>query len=375
MRRCSSLWGIQPSLAATTSSATSTAPTPASMFLMKRSWPGTSTKPTSLPDGSVGEREAEVDGEPARLLLGEAVGIGAGEREDERRLAVVDVAGGGDDPHASPRVAPSGSGAERGDERGVVGRVDACAGRRRPRRRRPGRPRRARAGGASARRRRRRRRATPTDGIVSPGSDPPPATASVSTTLRAGDARRRSPRRGRAASSSGAVAMRQSGIDGRVAGEVRERDGLQRGEGELVGAHRPGQRMRARSSATRSARPTMTPACGPPSSLSPENVTSAAPASMAWRTPGLVAQPRRPVREPGRGLVEQAGAGVDHHRRPEPGELGHRRSVSVKPDHAVVRRVHLQDQRGVGARARARSRRAACGWWCRPRRAGSPTRP
>ena len=43
------------------------------------------------------EREAEVDGEPARLLLGEPVGVGAGEREDERRLAVVDVAGGRDD--------------------------------------------------------------------------------------------------------------------------------------------------------------------------------------------------------------------------------------------------------------------------------------
>ena len=51
--RCSSLWGIQPSLAATTKSATSTAPTPASMFLMNRTWPGTSTNPTSTPEGSV----------------------------------------------------------------------------------------------------------------------------------------------------------------------------------------------------------------------------------------------------------------------------------------------------------------------------------
>ena len=51
MRRCSSLCGIHPSLAATTNSATSTAPTPASMFLTKRSWPGTSTKPTVRPEG------------------------------------------------------------------------------------------------------------------------------------------------------------------------------------------------------------------------------------------------------------------------------------------------------------------------------------
>ena len=47
MRRCSSLWGFQPSLAATTSIATSTAPTPASMFFTNRAWPGTSTNPTS----------------------------------------------------------------------------------------------------------------------------------------------------------------------------------------------------------------------------------------------------------------------------------------------------------------------------------------
>ena len=50
--------------------------------------------------------------------------------------------------------------------------------------------------------------------------------------------------------------------------------------------------LRARASgcpasvATRSDRPTTTPAWGPPSSLSPENVTSAAPASTAWRIPG-----------------------------------------------------------------------------------------
>ncbi len=36
MRRCSSDWGFQPSVAATTNRQASTAPTPASMFLMKR---------------------------------------------------------------------------------------------------------------------------------------------------------------------------------------------------------------------------------------------------------------------------------------------------------------------------------------------------
>ena len=43
--------------------------------------------------------EAEVDRQTPSLLLGEAVGIGAGEGQHERRLAVVDVAGGRDHAH------------------------------------------------------------------------------------------------------------------------------------------------------------------------------------------------------------------------------------------------------------------------------------
>ena len=43
------------------------------------------------------EREAEVDRDAARLLLGQAVGVDAGQRLHERGLAVVDVPGGADD--------------------------------------------------------------------------------------------------------------------------------------------------------------------------------------------------------------------------------------------------------------------------------------
>ena len=109
IRRCSSLCGFHPSVAATTNRQASTPPTPASMLRRKRTWPGTSTKLTASPS-SDGVGEAEVDREAAPLLLGEAVGVGAGERQDERRLAVVDVTGGGDHPHgrrASPRPAAS----------------------------------------------------------------------------------------------------------------------------------------------------------------------------------------------------------------------------------------------------------------------------
>ena len=41
-------------------------------------------------------REAEIDGDAAPLLLGQAIAVDAGERLDQRRLAVVDVAGGAD---------------------------------------------------------------------------------------------------------------------------------------------------------------------------------------------------------------------------------------------------------------------------------------
>ena len=45
--------------------------------------------------------EAEVDSEAALLLLTKAIGVDAGERADERALAVVDVAGGADDEHVA----------------------------------------------------------------------------------------------------------------------------------------------------------------------------------------------------------------------------------------------------------------------------------
>ena len=43
--KCSRVWGLMDSSAAITSRTRSMPPTPASMFLTKRSWPGTSTKP------------------------------------------------------------------------------------------------------------------------------------------------------------------------------------------------------------------------------------------------------------------------------------------------------------------------------------------
>ena len=60
----------------------------------------------------------------------------------------------------------------------------------------------------------------------------------------------------------------------------------------------------------------------------------------------LVAQPRRPFREPGRRVVEQTRARVDDDRAAERRQLGDRDGRD-EPDHAVVRGVHLQEQRDV----------------------------
>ena len=45
-------------------------------------------------------REAEIDGDSARLLFFQTVGVRARERVDQRALAMVDVAGGPDDDGA-----------------------------------------------------------------------------------------------------------------------------------------------------------------------------------------------------------------------------------------------------------------------------------
>jgi hypothetical protein len=78
--------------------------TPASMLRTKRSWPGTSTKPTR------GQAPAASGRSPGRwscraLLLGQAVGVDAGEACTSVRLAMVDVAGGGDD-HGGAAAGP-----------------------------------------------------------------------------------------------------------------------------------------------------------------------------------------------------------------------------------------------------------------------------
>ena len=67
---------------------------PATIVRTKRSCPGTSTTLSARPGRQRELREAELDRDAALALLGQPVGVHAGERLDQRGLAVVDVPGG-----------------------------------------------------------------------------------------------------------------------------------------------------------------------------------------------------------------------------------------------------------------------------------------
>ena len=124
---------------------------------------------------------------------------------------------------------------------------------------------------------------TPHDGMVSPGKVPPPATASVSTTFVPGASAEMTSARTRNAS-TGSHAMRQNGIA--VASPSRYACATAWSPARVSLSARSARASGCAFNRSMSVRrPTMIPACGPPRSLSPEKVTSAAPASMHWRTP------------------------------------------------------------------------------------------
>ena len=94
--RCSRVCGITESSEATTRSATSIPGRPGDHrpheLLVPRDVDEREDRPAPL-----GVGEAEVDRDPARLLLGETVGVGPGQRLHEGALAVVDVSRGADE--------------------------------------------------------------------------------------------------------------------------------------------------------------------------------------------------------------------------------------------------------------------------------------
>ena len=117
-----------------------------------------------------------------------------------------------------------------------------------------------------------------------------------------------------------------------------------------------------RMRAMRSARPTMSPACGPPTSLSPLNVTTSAPAASRSAGRRLVGQPER------RGVEQRTAAQVVDDDRAvrvgEPGELG-RVGRLDEPRLREVRGVDAEhDGRPAVGERRLEVRRRASGSWC-----------
>ena len=186
--------------------------------------------------------------------------------------------------------------------------------------------------------------------MVSPGNEPPPATASVSTTLTA--AHRAEPAIGLGAAPAARrparVAMRQNGIAVASPDEVRvSATVLQRGERQLVGAQRARQRMRVRGASTSVGAADDDPGLRSAEQLVAGEGHERGAGVDALADAELVAQPR--------GSVAAATASS---RRADPSPAsttpaGRVRASSAtgvdvdEPDHAVVRRVHLQHERDV----------------------------
>ena len=242
---------------------------------------------------------AQIDREAAALLLRPPVGVDAGEPRDQRRLAVVDVAGGGDDTELGrtrsvlvrgrrPRARTGARGRGRGtsvgrdraqvEQHGVVARrgrrPTAC-----PTRSRAAKPagsatvtRTPARGEARARASTRRRPPTGTCATCAPSRSPPIASQSALRPVVHG--RRPSP------GASGGPGCRRRGRSRTSRGPTRARRPASCRRGRRARSGAGGAWRRA------SARPTTIPACGPPSSLSPENSTRSAPSASASATVG-----------------------------------------------------------------------------------------
>ena len=173
-------------------------------------------------------RVAEVDRDAARVLLRQPVGVLAGQRLDERRLAVVDVAGGADRQRhrrrrRRPRRPPRRR-ACRQSSRSFPSRTMPTTG---------GSP--VRSGAASA-----SSTAQAKLGSSASGSAPPPTRATVSSTSPPVSAASRSARARIAPTSSPQHAQHGNPLR-RV--EVELQRPLERGERQLVGAQRALQRV------------------------------------------------------------------------------------------------------------------------------------
>ena len=101
--RCSAACGIHGSSAATTSIAAGTGPEPGERGRQEPLVARHVHERDVADRIEVGPAVAELDRQPAPVLLLEPVGVLPGQRPDQRGLAVVDMTRGGDDVHLRPR--------------------------------------------------------------------------------------------------------------------------------------------------------------------------------------------------------------------------------------------------------------------------------
>ena len=208
--------------------------------------------------------EPEVDRHAAAALLGPPVGLHPGERPDQRRLAVVDVPGRGDDLHASTAAASvsSASGGTRAQVEQAAAVLEAAehrrlAGAQRGRERLGQRDRGAGQRDAG--------RAAAADGGLGVDRFGGHAVAAQG---------RREPRRAGAQRGRRGVEGRRTGVAGpRRVASIAASVSLSTRSARASGC----RRSRATSSAPAPGAPSSSPACGPPRSLSPDAVTSVAP--------------------------------------------------------------------------------------------------
>ena len=189
--------------------------------------------------------------------------------------------------------------------------------------------------------------------MVVPGSEPAPGSDVIGAAVPPPRCATSSARRRR--SLTRRPAIRQNG----TTSPASRRRYASRTSCKALSTRPPGRSARASGwdaqVATRSARPAMTPAWGPPRSLSPLNVTSAAPAARVWRAAGSPASHAGgPPGEPRAAGVQQSGADVGDDRRAvvagrQPRQGGDR-CVLDEALHAVVGRMDLEDQRDVRTR-------------------------
>ena len=352
--RCSCVCGRAPSAASITSRNRSMPVAPATIVRTKRSWPGTSTSDSARPLGQLERRVAEVDRDPARRLLGQPIRVLARERPDERRLAVVDVPGGADRQRHAEDVCRS----SRPVTSAVSVRAPAAP------RARPRRPRRPRACGVEqqaavaddaddrglAKPERRGERLLDRAGDARQLGERQRTAADARDRLLdlAADERRRGARPARAPS-SGSSSMRSTGISRRArSGSASTASVPSSAASVSLSARSARCSGWRRSRSTSSARPTTIPACGPPSSLSPEKQTRSAPAARLAAAVG--SSPSVEQRSPSRGR-RRAGARLAA-RAPR----ARASDGCGEPDDPEVRLVDAQQRRRLGPDRVARSR-------------------